>query len=245
MYSTNSTCHSRRFPTVLALVLMLTAGVLLPMVPAEAASCHIYAVTLQGTATLGSGGVVLSSQRFSVSQYAVWRDHGVKTHPVEFVLFPAHDLNATPQPGDILLMTNSAFAFNPGVASAQFDMARVAVAANGVVNFVLDSGMSLVLPPPNMLVVPGVGSVPGGLGGLGFLTGAGSQLAQLINGAPILSVSYLVPRTGTGSFYSPDGRWSTIAGALNLSASQVDNPNNQGQYQANFSGSYLQSVLCN
>lgn len=237
-----SVSHLRRFTALPAPLIALTAFVLTPMAPAEAASCHFYAVNLQGTATIGDGTSTLSSQPFSVFEYAMVRDTGVTSHPVEFVLTTFQDLNASAQPGQIELMTNSAFARNAGIASAQFDLATVSV--SNVVNFEVDSGMSFQSPPPNVFVAPGVGSVPGGLGGLGFLTGAGGQLGQIINSAPILSVSYLVPRTGGGNLYSPDGAWATIAGELNLVGTSLDNASFQGQYQAVFSGNYVGSVEC-
>jgi hypothetical protein len=239
---THAISYLPRFTAFFIPLLVLAASVLMPVAQATAANCHVYAVNLQGTASVGDGTFTSSSQPFSVIEYAIWRDAGVRTHQVEFLLTTFQDLNAAAQVGQIELMTNSYFARNAGIASAAFDLAAVAV-ANGV-SFEIDSAMSFQLPPPNVFIAPGIGSVSGGLGGLGFLTGAGAELAQLINSAPILSVSYFVPRTG-GGYFATDSSGYSITGQLNLVGTGPDNVSFQGQYQANFSGNYVGSVQCN
>lgn len=225
----------RNHSTTLLIQLGLGACVLLSGASANAASCHFYQVNIQGNVTSNYG-----SQPFSVNQYAMWRDAGVTSHPIEFVFTTFQDLNASAQVGQIELMTNSAFARNAGIASARFDLATVSV--SNVVSFQMDSGMSFQLPPPNVFVATGVGSSPGGLGGLGFLTGAGGELAQFINSAPVLSFSYLIPRNGWGYFYLPDG--NSIAGQLDVIGTPPDNTSLQGQYTASFSGTHVGSAAC-
>jgi hypothetical protein len=210
---------------------------------AQAADCHFYEVNLNGNSTFN--GTV---QQFSVNEYAWWRTQGIKINPIEFGLTTFKDLNVSAQPGQIELMTNSAFAKNRGIALAKYDLAKVSIvngSPSAKINFQLDPTMNQALPPPNVFVTQGVGSQPGGLGGLGFLTGSGSVLAQLINGAPVLSVSYIVPRTGAASIYSPDGTWSSIAGTIDFSGASADNPNVMGQYRAKMIGRYVTSVPCN
>jgi hypothetical protein len=119
---------------------VLAVSVLSSIIPffspetANAASCHFYGINIQGAVASSA-----SSQPFSVSQYAMWRDTGVRSNPIEFVLTTLTDLNVSPQLGQILLLTNSAFANNLGVASASFDLAQVAV-GNGVVQIQVDPG---------------------------------------------------------------------------------------------------------
>jgi hypothetical protein len=237
-----SMSHPRRFTAFLIPLLALTACLLMPSAPAHAATCHYYAVNLQGTAAIGDSTAILSAQQFSVVEYAMWRDTGVQGHPVEFWLTPDQSLNASAQVGHIELMTNSFLAHNAGIASQQYNLAAVAVDNNGVASFQLDSGMSFVLPPPNVFVAPGYASVPGGLGGLCFLPGGGGGLCDLVSDPSVLSVSYLVPRTGGGYFYIPDS--NSIAGMLDLVGTTPDNVNFQGRYQAWFGGTYIGSEQC-
>ena len=172
----------------------------------------------------------------------MWRDMGVRSHQIEFVLTTLQDLNASAQVGHIELMTNSAFARNAGISAAQYDMATLSVSTE--VGFQLDSGMSFVLPPPNVFVAPGIGTVPGGLGGLGFLPGAGGQLGEIINSTPLLTINYFYPRMGGGSFSFTDNSRTTIVGTLDLVGTGIDNTSYQARYQANFSGSYIDSIQC-
>lgn len=239
----NTVRHPHRFIAVLFPLVVLTVFALMPVASARAANCYVYGVNIQGTAAIGDNTAISGSQQFSVLEYAVVRDTGYASNPVEFLLTPNQDLNLSPQVGHIELMTNSAiFARNLGIQSARYDLARVSV--SNVISFALDSGISFQLPSPNVFVAPGIGSTPGGLGGLGFLTGAGGALAQIVNGAQILSVSYFVPRTGNGYFYSPDGSWSTIAGQLSIGGTGIDNASFQGYYEAQFSGNYLGTTQC-
>jgi len=224
---------SRRFYTGLASLIVLIF-VLIPS--ANAQTCHLYAVNIQGAVTS-----VSSSQPFSVNQYAVWRDVGFGQHPIDFALLTNQDLNASSQIGQIIVMTNSAWAKNGGIASQRYDLAMVSV-ANNTVQFQLDSGMSFIMPQPNVFVAPGVAIAPGGLGGLGFLY-MNPALGNLFNSAPILNSYYFIPQNGTGYFYTPDNQ--SIVGELNLSGSSLDNASLQGWYQATFSGTYIRSEVCN
>lgn len=233
----NTVRHPRRFIAVLFPLIAFAAFVFMSVTSAKAATCHVYQVTINGYATIGDNTTTLTSQPFSVVQYAAWRDAGYAFHPYEFVLFTPQDLNLSAQIGQIRLMTNSAFAENFGIASARFDLATMSIL--NVVYFQLDSGMSFQLPSPNVFVAPNLG---GSLGGLGFLTGGGAAIGQILNGASILSTSLLVPRTGSGYFYTPDS--NSIAGQLNLVGTSLDNLSFQGQYWAEFGGSYLGSAQC-
>lgn len=226
-----------RSAAFLAPLIALNAFVVLPSESANAASCHYYAVNIQGTVANNFG-----TQQFSVNQYAMWRDVGVRTHPVEFWLTTNQNLNASAQVGQIELMTNTAFANNAGIASAGYDLAAVSV--SNVVNFVLDSGAGLIQPPPNVFVGPGPGSSPGGLGGLGFLPGAGADIARFIGSAEVLSTSFLIPLQGGGYFSFPNGNASSIAGQLDLVGTTIDNMSLQGRYTASFGGNYISSTAC-
>jgi hypothetical protein len=230
-----------RFATGFVPLLVLTALVLLPLARAHAASCHYYVVTLQGIVTTGDANFTSAAREFVVSQYAMWRDAGVVSHPVEFRLTTFQDLNAAAQEGQIELMTNSYFAHNAGIASARFDLATVTI-GHGVVNFELDLGMSFQLPPPNVFIAPGIGDTTGGLGGLCFLPGGGGDLCQ-IGRAPVVGVSYFIPRAGGGYFFTYSNG-SNIAGELYLVGSGPDNLSFQGQYQAQFNGTYVNSFPC-
>ena len=210
---------------------------LLSVEGANAARCNFYRINIQGTVASSA-----SSRQFSVIQYAMWRDRGVRSNPIEFVLTTLTDLNISPQVGQIMLLTNSAFANNLGVALARVDLARVTI-ANGV-SIRLDPGQSLMLPPSNVFIAPGTNTAPGGLGGLGFLTGAGRDLAQLINSAPILSTFYLIPRNG-GVVFSTNSTGSTINGQIDINGSGVDNPSLQGSYRGRFSGTFVGRASCN
>jgi hypothetical protein len=196
------------------------------------ANCHFYAVNIKGTVNNNYG-----NQQFSVNQYAIWRDRGLRSNPIEFMLKTFTDLNVNPQVGQIELLTNSRYAYNAGIASAQIDLAKVSL-GNTQTTFTLDSGASLQLPPPNVFVSPGVSSSPGGLGGLGFLTGAGQDLARILNS------TYLIPRQGGGSFTFTDTSRATIVGQLDIVGTGVDNMSLQGRYKANFSGNYIGSTTC-
>jgi hypothetical protein len=72
-----------------------------------APACHIYQVNIQGTVVNN-----YSSQPFSVNQYAIWRDRGVRSNQVDFMLTTGTDLNVSPKIGQIEFMTNSYFANN-------------------------------------------------------------------------------------------------------------------------------------
>ena len=86
--SKDAGCSSRRrCSTGFGPLLVLTALVLLPLAGAHAASCLHYslqAVTLQGIVTNGDANFTSAAQEFVVSQYAMWRDTGVASHPIEF-----------------------------------------------------------------------------------------------------------------------------------------------------------------
>ena len=200
-------------------------------------NCHIYQVNIQGTVANNYG-----SKQFSVNQYAIWRDRGVRSNQVEFMLTTGTDLNVSPKVGQTEFMTNSYFANNQGIALAKMDLAKVQV--RNQVSFTLNSGASLQMPQPNVFVSPGVGSSPGGLGGLGFLSGWGQEFARYINGAEVLSTSQLVPNSGTGAYAFTDSTARTIVGQLNINGSALGNPGLSGRYTATFRGYYWKSVTC-
>jgi hypothetical protein len=224
-------------------VLMVSSFAVTIAVPLRASAqsatptCHIYQVNIKGTVTNNYG-----SQAFSVNQYAIWRDRGVRSNQVEFMLKTGTDLNVSPKIGQIELLTNSYFANNAGIASAKIDLAKVQV--GNQVNFTLNAGASLQMPQPNVFVSPGVGSSPGGLGGIGFIPGWGEEFARIINESGVLSASYLVPNRGGGSFGFTDKTMKTIIGQLDINGSAIDNPGLNGRYTATFKGNHLQSVAC-
>jgi hypothetical protein len=232
-----TTCTGKKTAAIAALI----SSVLAANTPVRAASCHVYRVDLQGVATIGDSTATLSQQQFAVQEYAVWRSPGFRTHQVEFWLTTGQDLNASAQLGQIELMTNTRFANNAGIRSAQYDLGTVSV--TNVVNFQLDSGASFQLPSPNVFVAPGYGTAPGGLGGLCFLPNSG--LCGIVSGPSILNASFLIPRNGSGYFYTPNGNGATLAGEVNLVGSALDNANFQGQYKASFSGNFLGDLECN
>ena len=205
---------------------------------ATTAKCYFYKVTLQGTVTTNYG-----TKQFSVPQYAIWRDRGIRGNSVEFMLKAFQDLNVSPKVGQIEFLTNSRYANNTGIALARIDLAKVAVANNQVV-FTLDSGASLQMPAPNVFIGPGVGTSAGGLGGIGFLTGGGAEIAKIINGAEILQSAYLVPRQGSGVYRFTDSSATKIVGQIDFAGTASDNFNEQGRYTASFSGDYVGSTDC-
>jgi hypothetical protein len=220
-----------RLLAIAAIVLITNTGA------ANAANCFVYQVNIQGVAASTLGG----TQNFLVSQFAIVRDAGIRSNPLEFVLRSANDLNATGAVGDIELMTNSFFARNFGIASASFDLARVFV-GDGI-QFEIDSAQSFQLPPPNVFVAPN--SVNSSLGGLcppGFDNLA--VLCQPFQQAPILQTAFLIPRQGGGRFFFPDGTFQFIQGDVNVLGFGLDNPNIQGQYQAGFAGPLVNTVQC-
>jgi hypothetical protein len=219
-----------RLLAVTALVLLSNGGI------AKAANCFIYSVNVQGVAASTLGG----AQQFLVSQLAIVRDAGYSGNPLEFVLRSPKDLNAAGQVGDIELMTNSGFARNFGIASARFDLARVAI--GNVFQFELDGGQSFILPPSNTFVAPN--SVNNSLGGLCFAPGLES-FCQSLGQSAILQTAFFIPRQGGGRFFFPDGQGQVIQGDLNVVGSGPDNPNVQGQYQANFAGTLIEIQQCN
>jgi hypothetical protein len=212
--------------------------VLNAMAPAAGAKCNVYRVNVQGNTSIGDANATLTSQPFWVTQYAIWCERGINGNPLEFWMTSFKDLNASPNVGQVEIMTNSAFARNAGMQAARFTLARVTQVQGGF-TFELDYGMSFQMPPPNVFISPGYASVPGGLGGLCFLNSPG--LCDLVTSPAFLSVSYMVPRSGGGNFNFPNGDGFTIAGGVEIVGSAADNPNFQGRYQASFSGNYLGS----
>ena len=204
---------------------------------ATTAKCYFYKVTLQGTVTTNYG-----TKQFSVPQYAIWRDRGIRGNRVEFMLKTFQDLNVSPKVGQIEFLTNSRYANNTGIALARIDLAKVAV--NNQVVFTLDPGASLQMPAPNVFVGLGVGTSPGGLGGLGFLTGSGAEIAKMINGAAVLQSAFFVPRQGNGAYRFTDNSATKIVGQIDFAGTASNNFNEQGRYTASFSGDYVGSTDC-
>ncbi len=213
----------------------------------KAEQCWVYGVNLQGIASVGDANFTSGSQRFSINQYLFVRLSGIRNNPIELIFHTLQDLNLSAQIGQIHLLSNSIFAQNSGIAPAQFDLMQIWFTENNgtfFVNFEVDSQMSLQLPLPNNFVSVGIGAVPGGLGGLGFLSGAGGIFGDIINNAALLQAQFFIPRSGGGYLFSPDGAWNTISGEMNLLGTGPDNFSNQGRYSANISGSYLGASEC-
>jgi hypothetical protein len=179
---------------------------------ADAATCFFYSVNVQGVAGSDYGG-----QQFALPGTATVVSPGLNGNPLNLFLYTAvgRDLNQFAQSGDIELMTNSAFARNFGISSVRFNLANVGV--SNVVEFAVDFGIRFQQPPPNVFVAPGIGTFPGGLGGLGFLN---DPFLSGLGQASILQLAYIVPRNGGGNFFFPDNQ--TISGNLNLGGSAID-----------------------
>lgn len=212
----------------------------------KAEQCWVYGINLQGIASVGDANFTSGSQQFSINQYLFVRLSGIRNNSIELIFHTLQDLNITAQIGQIHLLSNSVFSQNRGTQSAQLDLMHIGFENNGtfIVNFQVDAQQSLQLPPSNNFVSVGIGSVPGGLGGLGFLPGAGGIFGDIINNSDLLQAQFFIPRSGGGFIFSPDGAWSTISGEMNLTGSGPDNFSNLGRYSANISGSFLGSSEC-
>jgi hypothetical protein len=227
--------HNQATVLKTAILAALVTSSIVPV--AGATNCYVYRVNVQGNSSIGDATSISSSQPFWVTQYAIWCNSGVKGNPIEFWMTPFVDLNASPHLGFVEIMSNSVFARNPGIRSAQLNLAKVNVGQT--LTFQFDYQASLQLPPPNVFAAPGFASVPGGLGGLCFLPSSG--LCDLVTSPSVLSVSYIVPRRGGGQFNFPDGKGFVIAGSLDMTGTSVDNANFVGRYKANFSGNFVGS----
>lgn len=218
-----------------ALMLLSLLGI---MNVAQAATCYQFVVDISGVTASPAG-----KQQFTSRQFAVLRDAGYRDNLIELFLIPPGDLNRSPQIGQILLLSNTAVANNAGLASARIDMGRIQQLANTTFRFQLDSGASVVQPPPNVFITPGANSAPGGLGGLGFLPNGNDLLNQVgAAGNALLNYYYIIPRNGIVDFAVGN---NAIQGKINISGSSFDNFNLQGQYVADFKGRYNNRLACN
>jgi hypothetical protein len=204
---------------------------------ALAATCNYYDVTIESTVTgpYAQGGG-------SVRQQVVVRDQGAATHPFELLIRYVGDPNAfATQVGSIELMSNTMFANNAGIAAAAYDLGTFGQAANGGILFTIDPTMALQEPAPNVFAAPGAAGNPGGLGGECLLPALQALCAQY-QGAPILSVFYMIPSQGGVVFGFPDQY--SIQGEMHLSGAAYGSPNLQATYVGRFSGTYIGSSAC-
>jgi hypothetical protein len=217
---------------------VLLAVVVVSMTPAfaEAATCHQFDIVIDSQVSSNYG-----SMQNSIREVAIVRDQGVRTHDIELLIRYPGDLNGFDvRAGVIELMTNSAFARNPGMASAGFDLGSITGSVNSF-TFQLDQGAAFQLPPPNVFAAPGVSESSGGLGGLCYAPGM-EQFCQQLGQAPVLQVLYLVPGQGTVQFHFPDD--NTIAGTIDILGFGINNSNIQARYQASFRGEYTGGEGC-
>jgi hypothetical protein len=215
---------------IIAAVIATTSLIAVSMTPAfvTAATCHQFDIVIDSQVSSNYGSV-----QNRVREIAIVRDQGVRNNSFELLIRYPGDLNGFDvRSGIIELMTNSAFARNPGMASAGFDLGSTMHRGNTFA-FQLDQGAAFQLPPPNVFVAPGVSESPGGLGGLCYAPGM-QQFCQQLKQAPVLQAIYLVPGQGTVQFRFPNK--DTIEGAIDIAGFGIDNSNLQAQYQASFRG---------
>lgn len=172
-----------------------------------------------------------------------FRDAGFGANQFEILILHPGDPNASVQVTDLEIMSNSAFARNPGIAANQIDLAQawVILGSDGVTpvyQFQLLPDAANIQPQPNFLAVPGQG---GNIGGICNVPGLGNLCGEFGQN-PLLQSAYVVARTGSGWFYFPPT--GGIYGELSLQGSSIDNANVQGFYQGRFSGQSAGNFAC-
>ena len=200
--------------------------------------CYLFPITINGTVSSSAG-----TQRFTVKENALFRNTGVRNNPAELWIIPPQDPNTSSVVGQLRLMSNSVLASNAGIASSRFDLER-AVLGNNQWNFTLLSDISFQLTNPNVFTAPGVNAGLGGLGGLSLpylVSIGGGDISSFLNSSEVLNTYYLVPRQGQVSIAFQSGQ---IFGSINIVGAQVDNANNAGQYQAQFTGTLINYFTC-
>jgi len=203
---------------------------------AAAATCHQFDIVIDSQVSSNYGSV-----QNRIREIAIVRDQGIRNNNFELLIKYPGDLNGFDvRSGVIELMTNSAFARNPGMASAGFDLGSTMDHGN-VFAFQLDQGAAFQIPPPNVFTAPGVSESPGGLGGLCYAPGM-QQFCQQLQQTPVLQVIYLVPGQGTVQFRFPNK--NTIEGEIDIIGFGINNSNLQARYQASFRGRYTGGEAC-
>jgi hypothetical protein len=246
-------CALVRFLIVISSILAVTSPAKAVHITASSATCDSFSLSIQGNAISGTG-----NQPFffnpTTGYFLVLRRTGVHTHPVELVFsrdFTSEGavLNQTGQPGDIELMTNSLYANNLGKRLQRLDLAVVRVSTfrnpGDLYQFQLDPVASVDQPPPNMMVVPGQGSL---LGGLGFLPTGISNLGfgvGSILSSPGFTRLFLTPNTGSGFVFFPTTDRRTIQGRIAINGVDATGASSlTGRYLAGFTGNFVRSLQC-
>ncbi|MGZ8159702.1 MAG: hypothetical protein ACXWT1_18315 [Methylobacter sp.] len=222
-----------------SMVLALTEG------NSYAANCYYFNVTIQGETSIGDANSISAAKQFQTNQYLIARVPGQKGNPLDVILVSNEDLNANGQAGDILLMSNSQWAHNPGMRSTLTDMMSVKFdyyEQGQYLHFTVNTDASFMIPPANTFVAPGIGNTYGGLGGICFVP-ALQNLCQLTNDSQILSASFITPQTGAGLLVSDNG-WNTFSGKIQISGSSLDNFNFIGYYNADMWGQFVGNSEC-
>lgn len=204
---------------------------------AGAATCLVFSADIEGTTT----GPYAAFQN-TVHQMIIIRDGGARNNPFELLILYPGDPNAwDTQPGAIELMTNSMFARNDGMRSAQSDMGTIHRNEDGSISFILTPGAALQVPPPNFMAVLGPSSSPAGLGGICLIPGL-STLCQQTQQAPVLQLFYLIPDEGVFVFAFPGS--NTIVGELSINGYGYGAPTLRGNYTARVNGVLRGQVQC-
>jgi hypothetical protein len=250
----------------LPLIVAVVAFVGFPL-SAQAATCWIYQVTIWGQTDSGFGPQAFSN----INQYLALRVPGVvdpitgESNRLELVItnFPnqlfslQNAINPQQLPtGSVELMTNSIYANNLGVRSAQSHLADVSfyAAPENVGGYVIEFALNFIGlaphggPAPNFVVMPSRSA----LGGLDILQGLTDYILQM-GGGPGLAVAqtlFLIPVTqwddpftsGGAFLFSPD--FNVVQGILRMRGRELANFNLAGDYVANVYGRFLQTVQC-
>ena len=202
-------------------------------------TCYVYQVQVRGTATIGDATSIGAARSFALYERVGVRGRGYRTNLFEFFITSGRNLNASAEVGVIELMTNSHFSNNLGIASNEIDLATTSTVGNQLQMQLLPD-RSFILPPPNTIVTPGIGTQPGGLAGLGnpYLAAiSGGKLAGLASPA-ILALSFMVARAG-GVQFTLGSDQRSISGVIQIVGTGLDNVRSQGRYQAIFQGSFI------
>lgn len=235
----------RLLRSIIMAAIAVAVGLVGMLTPAKAAECIAYQIQIDVLAE----STLAPSVQNTVNQILVLRREGYRNNPYEiFFLFPGdpNSPNSQVTPGSLEVLTNSRFARNPGIAAAAIDLADTDTIQDpngGLVNrFQLIPDNSFQQPQPNVLVVPGAGQHPGGLGGICSLPGLQSLCKDVGNTAVLQSAS-VVPRTGGDAFIlSPD--LNQIQGNYQLEGSSLDNSNLRGRHTGQFFGQAVQAFQC-
>ena len=234
---------SRPACTTIGRILPILLVLFMPAALAEAQhSCPVFLVTLQGAVNIGNGSPS-KQQQFSVQQHLVIREPGLNAHPFDF-LFHLPDPNAA-QVGQILLMSNSFGAHNPGMEWQSWDLGAMTPIEGGYL-FELDATLNGGVTAPNSVIAPEYAqtsvinplcNTPQTQAICGYLEDYGIQSA--LGALPNTALSTRQGQVAIGA----NGQ-GQVYGQLWLRSSAIDNPNITSDYQASFQGGYVGNTTC-